>query len=157
MIKFTSRWAKPILAIIGVLIGWWILDYLIARPIPYLDVSGQNIYAHVLGKRFQTQRELVAIGYTMARNNKKQIDYIALVTPPGFSGPEVVAKGLLPKGSVLEVDAILKADSWLVNRIEYIVKRVDGAQPLDGKMVVDVDLKSNRNFGLSETEYKIMN
>ena len=93
----------------------------------------------------------------MDRKYKRQIAYIKLVKPPGFSGPEVVAKGLLPKGSILEVTAVLKADSWLVNRIEYVVKRIDGDQPLGGKMVVDVDLKSSRNFGLSETEFKFIN
>lgn len=157
MQKAISHWAKPILVIIGVLLVWWALDYLIARPIPNLDVSTQTQYAPVLGKRFSTQCDLVAIGYTVDRNYKKQIDYIALVKPPGFSGPEVVAKGLLPKESVLEVIAVLKADSWIVNRIEYVVKRTDGDQPLNGKMVLDVDQKSSRNFGLSETEFKVIN
>jgi hypothetical protein len=152
-----SRRAKPILVIIGVLLVWWALDYLIARPIPNLDVSGQTQYAPVLGARFCTLRDLVAIGYTVDRNYKKQIDYIALVKPPGFSGPEVVATGRLPKGSVLEVTAVLKADTWLVNRIQYVVKQLDADQPLNGKMVLDVDQKSSRNFGLSETEFKVIN
>lgn len=149
-----SNWVKPIVVIIGALFVWWALDYLITRPVPNIEVSRQNQYASVLGKRFITLRDLVAIGYTVDRNYKKQIDYIALKNPPGFSGPEVVAKSLLPKGAVLEVTAVLKADSWLVNRIEYVVKRIDGDQPLNGKMVLDVDLKSNRNYGLSETEFK---
>lgn len=149
-----SNGVKPIVLIIGVLFVWWALDYLIARPVPNIDVSRQNRYASVLGKRFITLRDLVAIGYTVDRNYKKQNDYITLIHPPGFSGPEVVAKGQLPKGSVLEVTAVLKADSWLVNRIEYVVKRIDGDQPLSGRMVLDVDLKSGRNYGLSETEFK---
>ena len=157
MHKTLSHWAKPILVIIGVLLVWWALDYLIARPIPNLDVSGQTQYAPILGKRFRTQSDLVAIGYTVDRNYKKQIDYIALVKPPGFSGPEVVAKGQLPKGSVLEVTAVLKADSWLVNRIEYVVKLIDADPPLNGKMVLDVDQKSSRNFGLPETEFIVIN
>jgi len=157
MYQAISHRVKPIFAIIGVLLVWWALDYLIARPIPNLDVSGQIQYAPVLGKRFRTQSDLVAIGYTVDRNYKKQIDYIALVKPPGFSGPEVVAKGLLPKGSVLEVTAVLKADSWLVNRIEYVVKQIDADQPLNGKMVLDVDQKSSRNFGLPETEFIVIN
>ena len=157
MHKTISRRARPVLIVITVLLVWWALDYLIARPIPNMDVSTQNQYAPVLGKRFSTLRDLVAIGYTVDRNYKKQIDYIALTKPPGFSGPEVVAKGILPKGSILEVTAVLKADSWLVNRIEYVVQRIDGDQPLQGKMVLDVDQKSSRNFGLSETDFKIIN
>lgn len=144
------------MAIVGVLLAWWALDYLIARPIPNLDVSAQAQYAPVLGKRFRTQRNLAAIGYTMDRNYKKQIDYIALVEPLGFSGPEVVAKGQLPKGSVLEVTAILKADTWLINRIQYVVRGVDADPPLNGQMVLDVDQNSRHNFGLPETDFVVI-
>jgi len=151
--KSSGRWKVPILAIAGVLLAWWALDYLLARPIPKVDVSAEAPYAPVLGKRFRTQRSLVAIGYTMDRNYKKQIDYIALVEPPGFSGPEVVAKGELPRGSLLEVVAVLKADTWLIDRIEYVVRRIDAAPPLDGPMVLDVNLESKTNFGLSEAVF----
>ena len=88
----------------------------------------------------------MAVGYTIDRNYKKQIDYIALVGPPGFSGPEVVEKAALPKGAVLEVVAVLKADTWLVDRIEYLVKRIDASPPLSGRMVLKVDHQSTRNL-----------
>ena len=151
------RWIKPTLVIIGILLAWWALDYLIARPIPNVDVSTQAQYVSVLGKRFRTQHDLTAVGYTMDRNYKKQIDYIALVEPPGFSGPEVVAKAQLPKGALLEVVAILKADTWLVDRVQYLVKRVDASPPLDGRMVLKVDHKSPRNFGLAEAVFAPIN
>ncbi|MFC1626070.1 hypothetical protein ACFL19_00040 [Pseudomonadota bacterium] len=156
MHPLVSRSVKPILVIFGVLLVWWALDHLV-RPIPSLNVSEQTQYSPVLGKRFCTKHDLVAIGYTVDRNYKKQIDYIALVKPPGFSGPEVVATGQLPKGSVLEVTAVLKADTWLNNRIEYVVKRLDAKQPLDGKMILGIDEESSRNFGLPETEFVIFN
>jgi hypothetical protein len=133
------------------LLVWWILDYLIVRPIPMIDVSAQPQYSSVLGKQFRTQKDLIAIGYTIDRNYKKRIDFIALVVPPGFSGPEVVAKAELPKGALLEVVAVLKADTWRFNRIKYLVKRVDATPPLTGKMVLKVDLESSQNFGISET------
>ena len=134
------------MALLGILLTWWALDYLIARPIPNVDVSAQAQYRSVLGKRFRTQHELMAVGYTIDRNYKKQIDYIALVGPPRFSGPEVVEKAALPKGAVLEVIAVLKADSWLVDRIEYLVKRIDASPPLSGRMVLKVDHQSTRNL-----------
>src|SRR5262245_61321081 len=96
-----SRRSVAVLTVINLLAAWWALDYLIARPIPNLDVSADTQYAPVLGQRFRTQGDLAAIGVTMDRNYRKQIDYIKLVRPPGFSGPEVVARGHLPKGSVL--------------------------------------------------------
>ena len=152
----SHRWVRPILAVICILLVWWILDYLIVRPVPDVDVSSQSPYASAIGKQFRTQRDLIAIGYTVDRNYAKQIDYIALVSPPGFSGPEVVAKGELPKGALLEIVAVLKADTWRFNRIKYMVKRVDATPPLTGKMVLDVDLKSSRNFGLSETVFALV-
>lgn len=151
------QWIKPILVIVGILGAWWALDYILARPIPNVDVSAQAQYASVLGKRFRTLQDLTAVGYTMDRNYKKRIDYIALVAPPGFSGLEVVAKAGLPKGAVLEVVSVLKADSWLVDRIQYLVKRIDASPPLGGRMVLDVDHQSTRNYGLSETVFVPVN
>ena len=151
-----DRVRAAVLAVIGLLAAWWALDYLIARPIPNLDVSAETQYAPVLGKRFRTQCDLVAIGYTMDRNYRKQIDYIALVRPPGFSGPEVVARGQLPKASVLEVTGVLRADSWLVDRIQYVVRRVDAAPPLQGQMVLDVNEEATHNFGLPEAEFVLV-
>lgn len=148
-----SPWVKPVLAVCGILVAWWALDFLIARPIPNIDVSGQPKYSSVIGQRFRTQRNLTAVGYTMDRNYKKQIDYIALVAPPGFSGPEVVAKGQLPKGSVLEVTTVLKADTWLIDRIQYAVRPVDADPPLNGMMILDVNQNEERNFGLPETDF----
>ncbi|MDH5444767.1 MAG: hypothetical protein OEY52_04370 [Gammaproteobacteria bacterium] len=155
--QIITRWKKPILIVISALLVWWALDYFIGRPIPHLDVSNHAQYAPIVGKRFRTQHELMAIGYTIDRNYKKKVDYIFLVKPPGFSGPEVVAKGMLPKDSILEVTAILKADSWLVNRMKYAVKRLDGSQPIRGQMVIDVNVKSSINFGLPETEFILIN
>jgi hypothetical protein len=156
-LRLLRRWTTPILLVGSILLVWWALDYLTARPIPNVDVSAQAQYASVLGKRFHTQTDLLAIGVTMDRNYKKRVDYIALVAPPGFNGPEVVATGQLPKGSLLEVVAVLKADTWLINRIHYVVKRVDASPPLTGQMVLDVDLQSTRNFGLSEAIFAPVN
>ena len=144
------RWIRPVVAVIGVALAVWALDYLIARPIPLVDVSAQPQYSTILGKRFRTQRDLLAIGYTVDRDYKKQIDYVTLVLPPGFSGPEVVARGELPKGSVLEVIGVLKGDTSLMTRISYLVSRVGAAPPMDGRMILDVDHESTRNFGLDE-------
>ena len=157
MSQFLRRSIRPTLIILGVLSVWWALDHLIAQPIPNVNVSSQAQYAPILGKRFRTQHNLTAVGYTLDRNYKKQIDYIALVAPPGFSGPEVVAKAELPKGAVLEVVAVLKADSWFVDRIQYLVKRVDASPPLNGPMVLKVDDQSHRNFGLDESTFAPVN
>jgi len=155
--KPVKKWLLPALSIAGILIVLWALDYLFARPIPDIDVSNEEVYANLLGTQFRTQHELIAIGVTLDRNYKKQIDYIKLVMPPGFSGPEVVEKGVLPKGSVLKVTAVIKADSWLVNRVKYVVERLDGSQPVKGKMVIDVNEGSNIDYGLPLNIFRVIN
>ena len=146
-----TRLIWPAAALAGAALLFYCLDYLIAQPIPKVDASAE--YPGVIGKRFRTQQDLIAIGYTVDRNYKKQVDYVTLVLPPGFSGPEVVTRENLPKGTLLEVSGALKTDSWLVSRLEYVVRPVDRPKPSDAPMTVDIDLKSERNFGLDESVY----
>jgi len=148
-----QRFLKPVTVVAGAAILIYALDYFIARPIPNVDVSAAPEYADVIGKRFRTQQDLVAIGYTMDRNYKKQVDYVTLVPPPGFSGPEVVTKERLQQGAVLEVVGVLKADSLLISRIEYVVRRSDGTTASGAPITVKVDQDSKHNFGLDRATY----
>jgi hypothetical protein len=148
-----KRFLMPVAVVAGTAILLYALDYFIARPVPNVDVSAAPEYANVIGKRFRTQQDLVAIGYTMDRNYKKQVDYITLVPLPGFSGPEVVTKERLQQGAVLEVMGVLKADSLLISRIEYVVRRRDVATASSAPITVKVDQDSKHNFGLDRATY----
>jgi hypothetical protein len=151
-----ERFFKPVALLAGAALLFYALDYLIVRPIPMADVSEASEYSNVIGKRFRTQHELLAIGITVDRNYRKHVDYINLVPPPGFSGPEVVTKERLGQGALLEVTGILKADSFLISRIEYVVRRMDVPKASDAPTTVSVDLDSNRNFGLDEAIYVLV-
>jgi hypothetical protein len=149
-----KRFLMPVAVVAGTAILLYALDYFIARPIPNVDVSAAPEYANVIGKRFRTQQDLVAIGVTMDRNYKKQVDYITLVLPPGFSGPEVVTKERLQQGAVLEVMGVLKADSLLISRIDYVVRRRDVATASSAPITVRVVQDSKHNFGLDRAIYE---
>jgi hypothetical protein len=148
-----QRFLKPATVVAGAAILFYALDYIIARPIPNVDVTGAPEYATVIGKRFRTQQELAAIGFTVDRNYKKQVDYVTLVQPPGFSGPEVVTKERLQQGVVLEVVGVLKADSLLISRIQYVVRRTDIARTSGAPITVKVNEDSKDNFGLDRGTY----
>lgn len=148
-----QRFLKPVIAVAGATILFFALDYLIAQPIPNVDVTGAPEYATVIGKRFRTQQELAAIGVTVDRNYKKQVDYVTLVQPPGFFGSEVVTKERLQLGAVLEVVGVLKADSLLISRIQYVVRRTDIAKTSGAPITVKVNEDSKDNFGLDRAIY----
>jgi hypothetical protein len=105
------------------------LHFFILEPIPNVDVSAEPEYANVIGKRFRTQQDLIAIGVSVDRIHKmqvdKQVDYITLVPLPGFSGPEVITKERLQQGAVLEVVGVLKGAArplrWMSTRTPSII------------------------------------
>lgn len=148
-----QRFLKPVMAVAGAAIFFFALDYIISQPIPDVDVTGAPEYATVIGKRFRTQQELAAIGVTVDRNYKKQVDYVTLVQTPGFFGPEVVTKERLQQGAVLEVVGVLKADSLLISRIRYVMRRTDIAKTSGAPITVKVNEDSKDNFGLDRAIY----
>jgi hypothetical protein len=151
----TARRVLPVAAIALLVLGvlaFWGFDHLV-RPVPRIDISTDPAYAGAIGRRFQARRDLHAIGVTMDRNYAARIDSIALVGPPGFSGPEVVARSTLPAGAVLEVVAVRRADSRLVDDVEYVVRRLDAPAPLEGVMVIPVAADSKRRLGVSEADF----
>jgi hypothetical protein len=149
----TARRLLPVAAIALLVLGvlaFWGFDQLV-RPVPRIDISTDPAYAGAIGRRFQARRDLHAIGVTMDRNYAARIDSIALVGPPGFSGPEVVARSTLPAGAVLEVVAVRRGR--LVDDVEYVVRRLDAPAPLEGVMVIPVAADSKRRLGVSEADF----
>ena len=134
------------------------LHFFILEPIPNVDVSAEPEYANVIGKRFRTQQDLIAIGVSVDRIHKmqvdKQVDYITLVPLPGFSGPEVITKERLQQGAVLEVVGVLKGGFRLISRIKYVVRSRDVATAGSAPITVDVDEDTKHNFGLDRATYE---
>lgn len=86
--------------------------FLFSGPLPLEDVSAAPEYRPIIGKRFATNQDLLAIGVTLDRNYKKRVDLVTLVRHPGFTGPEVVTRKELPKGSTFRIVGILQAKAF---------------------------------------------
>ncbi len=93
--------------------------------VPLVDVSAHAEYKEVIGSKFGVKQDLQLIGVTADQNYKKQVDYIVLVSSPGFSGPEVVTMEHLSKGSLIQVVGVLQSTSILSPRVYYVVVIAD--------------------------------
>ena len=123
-----------------------------------IDVSTESKYKVAIGQKFKTKSDLLAIGVTADKNYKKNVDYIVLVSEPGFSGPEVIFRDFFSKGKIVEVVKILKSSSVFLSRVIYIV-RVVGKNKYVGteirvEMIGEID---DSNYGLGSLVYKNIN
>lgn len=119
------------------------------------DVSSAAEYSRVIGKAFKTREDLWAIGVTADKNYQKRVDYIVLVPGVGFSGPEVVTKEQVRKGSVFRVVRVLKASSFVSSKVVYVVQNI-GTDKFKG-VAIRVEQTggiNDRNFGLDELIYE---
>jgi hypothetical protein len=130
------------------------LAFLLGGQVPMGDVTSAAEYKSVVGKRFRSQQELLAIGVTADRNYKKQVDYVVLTTPPGFSGPEVVTTDKVAKGTEVRVVRVLKSRVPLISRVEYVVE-IAGDKKLKDMLVRlrQTGAVNDRNLGLDEALY----
>lgn len=127
------------------------LDLLLNSQVPMVDVGEAREYAHLVGKKFRTQQELRIFGITADRHYAKRVDYVMLVTPPGFGGREIVTRDVLPKGSVVQIVGVLRSTVPFLRRVEYVVRvKKDGRL---GEVPMRVNLTGaidDANVGLPE-------
>lgn len=127
------------------------------RQLEMEDVSSAEKYSHAIGVNFKTKDELWAIGVTSDKNYRKRVDYIVLVPGVGFSGPEVVTKNRVGKGSVFQVVRVLKASSFVSSRMIYVVQNVGTNTFRDTSIHVQLTGEINdRNLGLNESIYEMI-
>jgi hypothetical protein len=62
----------------------------------YADASVLPENARLIGKEFRTPTDAVIHGVTLDRNYKKVVDIYVITDKPGFDGPEVVSRSVLP-------------------------------------------------------------
>ena len=123
-----------------------------------VDVSKDSKYKLAIGKQYRTKSDLLAIGVTADINYKKKVDYIVLVSEPGFSGPEVIFRDYFSKGKIIKVVKVLKSSSIFVSRVIYVVKVV-GKNKYAGteirvKMIGEIN---DSNYGLGSLVYEKVN
>lgn len=126
--------------------------------IPWEDMSSNPKYSSVIGKQFKTKKELWALGITN-ENYAKKVDYILLVPGVGFSGPEVVTREQLTRGSIFRVVGVLKARSLVFSRrTAYIVEEIGSNRFIGHEVRIRLTGNINdQNYGLNESIYALEN
>jgi len=141
------------------LVAGGIAAYLVVYEIVFVpqaleDVTRESRYASVLGKQFSVKEDVLALGITLDRNYKKQVDYITLVPRPGFAGPEVVTKAELKKGAQLKVVGVLKSNAGTEYKVEVISDPKPTASPVTVRQSGAID---DGNFGIDKNIYGLLN
>lgn len=122
--------------------------------VPLVDVSAHAEYKEVIDTTFGIKHNLLLIGVTADQNYKKQVDYIVLVTSPGFNGPEVVTTEQLSKGSFIRVVGVLQSKSIMVRRVYYVVVIAD-AKPRSAPIRIrQTGSVQDANRGLDPTVFE---
>ncbi len=80
----------------------------------------------VRGTRYECLREMHVSGIKRQLPSSSY-DYITLFPEPGIAGPEVVDLGIIPAGTVLEIDGLLQQGPAALSRVSYRVKIVGPA------------------------------
>ena len=125
------------------------------EPNKYIDVSDQQKFKTIINSEFIILVDLEVIGVSFDANYKKNVDYVYLVKKPGISGPEVVFKNSLNKGTKIKIIGVFVSDSLFAKEHYYRVEIV-GSNQFNSYVVLiydsgDVD---SQNFGLDEAIFK---
>ena len=137
-----------------------VLFYLLGvlnEPEKYTDVSHEKQYISVLGNKFVTKEELLAIGVTFDTNYLQKVDYVFFVTKPGISGPEVVFRNNLSKGAKFKIVGVLKSNSLFRDRIFYKIELIGSDEFKEHTSIIKLsnDVNSN-NYGLYSEIYELI-
>lgn len=76
----------------------------------YKDVSHEKQYEHLVGSQYRVIGTLFAYG--VRKHSNAQVSHAVLQPPPGFAGPEVGFKHLIPVGTVLVVQKVFVTNRW---------------------------------------------
>lgn len=104
----------------------------------YEDVSNHPEYAPLLSKRYRLKTEMLIYGINLPPGYGKDINVYS-IKPKGMgsSGPEIITKGLLELGTILEVKSIKKS----INSVLLEGKKVRAVVTLNSyKKLVDVPI-----------------
>lgn len=96
----------------------------------------------------------MAIGVSLDRDQKKQVDYILLFPKPGFTGPEVVRTEELGKGTILRVVGVSRARFLIFSEVRYVVELIGNKSfdaPIHIRITGSVD---DSNCGLDQALYE---
>lgn len=76
--------------------------------VDYEDISSHESYRDLIGKRFETKIELIVHGVNMENPIGTEVHQYSVTPRLGFGGREVRSRKMLPLGSVVKVQRILR-------------------------------------------------
>lgn len=121
----------PLVLLIGALSG--------CMELKFTDVSNKPKNKAIIGTQYEVVGDVYAYG--IRDQPRGEVEYIALIAPPGFTGWERAFKVELEHGSIITVAKVMKTNRWLDGRDAFIVT-VEGT-----KMPVDAEIRLELNLG----------
>ena len=88
----------------------------------YEDVSSEPTYRSLIGRELRAPSELLLHAVTLDRNYAKRVDLCSITPRPGFAGPEVVMRRVLPAGTTFRVLRVRRCTNCLSqDQVDLIV------------------------------------
>lgn len=86
----------------------------------YVDISGEPAVREIVSTSRTTTEDLLILGID-SYPSKKEIKYYVLVPLPGFDGPEVLSRSVLPRGTKLYFTGARKCTNCSPQGVELSV------------------------------------
>lgn len=93
-------------------------DFLAAK---YVDASGDAGVRELVSTRRTTTTDLLLLGIDSYPSRRK-IAYYVLVPSPGFDGPEVLSRAVLPKGTQIHITGAKRCTNCSPQRVRLRVE-----------------------------------
>jgi hypothetical protein len=107
---------KAVVSLIGVLL----LSGCIKAK--YEDVSNDERYSSLVGHEYRFAEDLIIHGVLDYPTRDQVLDFYVVTAKPGFDGPEVVSRGLLPAGTMVHIEKVMDCTNCFESGIHLQVE-----------------------------------
>src|SRR5690606_26485617 len=127
-------------------------------PVKYIDVSKEEEFQGLIGIELKTKKDLLALGVTFDANYRGGVDYVFVLPEPGISGPEVVFKQIIPKGTDFRITGVFEQNIFWGNRYLYKLNILNTDFLSQHTIVLEVPQKMNvEKLGIDRALFEITN
>ncbi len=77
------------------------------------DISASPEFSGIVDSKYETRNDLLIFGYTLKVEKDKILNGYVIHNFPGVSGPEILSKSTLPKGSIFTIKKIEECTNCL--------------------------------------------
>ena len=88
----------------------------------YEDVSKDVRYSSLVGHKYRFEEDLIIHGVFGYPTDDKAVDFYVVTDKPGFGGPEVVSRGLLPAGTMVRIEKVMDCTNCFESGIHLQVE-----------------------------------